>query len=325
MEFLKTPATSPTANIRVESGVVQGDEVSIFYDPMIAKLVVWDSHRDKALKKMEAALKQYQIVGLPTNIEFLQKAVVHPEFFKGEVDTGFIARHKDELIPELPKKPSSRCVGSACIALLSKELEYFEKFSDNSYDPHSPWNSPSNFRLNSFNSREVVFKYGENAFTALLVYKDSDGEYLLKLQDSDDWIPFSGSWDSESGEVKLTFGSEMIQTTAVFGVEDQSVLHVFEDGVKYTLRIQDRTSDSSSLTSTSSSKDALLAPMPGKVVKVSVKSGSKVKKGAPLIIMEAMKMEHVIKAPHDGEIENVYYQEGDFVPGGKLLLAFKQN
>jgi 3-methylcrotonyl-CoA carboxylase alpha subunit len=312
---LKSPETSPTANIRVESGVVQGDEVSIFYDPMIAKLVVWDSHRDKALKKLETALKQYQIIGLPTNIEFLQKAVAHPEFFKGEVDTGFIPRHKDDLIPELPKKPSPSCIGSACIALLSKEIEYFENFGSSSYDPESPWNTPSNFRLNSSNTREVVFKYGENVFSASIVYKDSENEYLLKLQDSDNWIPFKGTWESETGEVKLTFNDDMIQTTAVFGADDQSILHVFEDGVKYTLRVQDRTSDSSNLTSSSLNKDALVSPMPGKVVKVSVKSGSKVKKGAPLLI---------IKAPHDGEIENVYYQEGDFVAGGKLLLAFKQ-
>jgi 3-methylcrotonyl-CoA carboxylase alpha subunit len=323
LEFLRTPPTSPTANVRVESGVVQGEEVSIFYDPMIAKLVVWDSHRDKALKKLEHALKNYQIIGLPTNIEFLQKAVAHPEFAKGEVDTGFIPRHKADLIPDIPARPSKKCIGSACLALLSKELEYFEDYGETSYDSFAPWNTPSNFRLNSFNAREVVLKFGETVLKVSIIYKDSTGEYLIKFDDSEEWLALKGAWDSETGRVRLNLGEDLVDTTAVFGVDDDSLLHVFEDGVKYTLRVQDRTSDSSNLTSSSLNKDALVAPMPGKVVKVNVKSGSVVKKGSPLIIMEAMKMEHIIKAPHDGEIENVYFNEGDFVAGGKLLLAFK--
>ena len=95
-----------TVNVRVETGVREGDEVSVFYDPMISKLVVWGSDRAHALKMMSDALSKYEIVGLPTNIPFLKRAVNHPEFAKGQVETGFIADHFNELIPGKTKVPS---------------------------------------------------------------------------------------------------------------------------------------------------------------------------------------------------------------------------
>lgn len=89
MQYLRPPE-EVNGFVRVESGVRQGDEVSIYYDPMIAKLVVWGNNREEALRRLKNQLDEYHIVGLPTNIEFLKRVCMHPEFRKGEVDTNFI-------------------------------------------------------------------------------------------------------------------------------------------------------------------------------------------------------------------------------------------
>ncbi|SUX56291.1 acetyl-CoA carboxylase biotin carboxylase subunit [Chromobacterium vaccinii] len=100
---LATPAES--ANVRIDTGVEQGDAISPFYDPMIAKLIVWGETREAALRQMDAALAQYRIVGLSSNVSFLRRIVNHPSFSSGQVDTGLIARHHDALLPPPPRPP----------------------------------------------------------------------------------------------------------------------------------------------------------------------------------------------------------------------------
>ncbi|MDE1712397.1 ATP-grasp domain-containing protein, partial (plasmid) [Chromobacterium amazonense] len=113
LAHLATPSES--ANVRIDTGVEQGDAISPFYDPMIAKLIVWGETREAALRQMDAALAQYQIVGLSSNVSFLRRIVNHPSFSSGQVDTGLIARHHDELLPP-PSAPTARQLALLALA-----------------------------------------------------------------------------------------------------------------------------------------------------------------------------------------------------------------
>jgi 3-methylcrotonyl-CoA carboxylase alpha subunit len=190
-------------------------------------------------------------------------------------------------------------------------------------DMDSPWNRASNFRVNSENVRTIKFKYFNKTVTAEIVYDNSEESYRIRLDGDNEWQELQGTFDEETGSIALILGDERIQSTVVFAEDDDSIINVFDNGIKHVLRLEDATSDSASIVSEGLHKDALTAPMPGKIVKVNAQEGSKVKKGAVLVIMEAMKMEHVIKAPHDGVIGKVNFKEGDFVQANATIVAYE--
>jgi 3-methylcrotonyl-CoA carboxylase alpha subunit len=308
-----TPGGAPAA-VRIDSGVREGDAISPFYDPMIAKLIVWGADRAQALARMSQALSEFQIVGLATNIAFLKRLVEGTAFATADLDTGLIERHGDTLFPQ-PKAAPGTALALAALALVESEKDSSAAVSVNSADP---WGQARGWRLNGAYQRQLSFTDDYAAATDAKAY-----QLRLTYQQH--------GWDIEMAGVSspLTLvardGAELsirLGGTSTHGSvrRDGDLFHVFTGGQHTTLAFDDPMAHAGEH---EAGGGRLTAPMPGKVVAVMTTSGQEVKKGQPLVIMEAMKMEHTIAAPSDGLVEEVLYQVGDQVADGAPLLAFK--
>ncbi|DAZ92664.1 TPA: hypothetical protein N0F65_002169 [Lagenidium giganteum] len=317
LKHLRLPKA--TDHVRVDTGVIEGDEVSIFYDPMIAKLIVHGKDRDDALDKMVAALHDYQIVGLPTNIEFVARTAAHPEFRKGGVDTSFLNKHGDDVLKPLDPFPTHAKALGAVSLLLLEQLKS-RPLADFNYELHSPWSEDSLKHYRSLATHERKFQLQhEGVDVAVSVKSHEHGTYEVSLDDKETVVA-TGSLEAD-GDFAIRVGERLYRGTAVVEKED---LHVFcNDGTQryeYKFHVP--------LPSLSSTDGAggvgvsqIVTPMPGKIIKVLVKSGDAIKEDQPLLIMEAMKMEHVIRATKDGKVEEVFCEENDFVTDGHVLIA----
>jgi 3-methylcrotonyl-CoA carboxylase alpha subunit len=308
-----TPGGSPAA-VRIDSGVREGDAISPFYDPMIAKLIVWGADRAQALARMSQALSEFQIVGLATNIAFLKRLVEGTAFSTADLDTGLIERHGDTLFPQ-PKAAPGTALALAALALVESEKDSSAAVSANGADP---WGQARGWRLNGAYQRQLSFTDDYAAATDAKAY-----QVKLTYQ--------AHGWDIEMAGVSSPLalvsrdGADLsirLGDTSTHGSvrRDGDLFHVFTGGRHYTLAFDDPMAHAGEH---EAGGGRLTAPMPGKVVAVMASSGQEVKKGQALVIMEAMKMEHTIAAPSDGLVEEVLYQVGDQVADGAPLLAFK--
>uniref|UniRef100_A0A8C0BDM3 Methylcrotonoyl-CoA carboxylase subunit alpha, mitochondrial n=1 Tax=Buteo japonicus TaxID=224669 RepID=A0A8C0BDM3_9AVES len=272
---LTTPP--PDSFTRIETGVRQGDEVSVHYDPMIAKLVVWAEDRQAALRKLRYSLHQYNIVGLSTNIDFLLSLSGHPQFEAGNVHTNFIPQHHDELFPTKKATPHE-VMCQAALGLILKEKMLTDAFRDQSDDKFSPFASSTGRRINICYTRKLSLLDGENIVDVAVSY-NQEGSYKMQIQDETFLI---------SGEI-FNEGDSVYLRSSVNGTVSHMSLFLF-----LSVGMQ----------------SGAVAPMTGTVEKVFVKAGDKVKIGDPLMVMIAMKMEHTIRAPKAGVIKKVNFQEG---------------
>ncbi|NVN99632.1 MAG: 3-methylcrotonyl-CoA carboxylase, partial [Geobacteraceae bacterium] len=286
------------------------DTVSIHYDPMIAKLIVWDRDRDAALRRLKGALAAYQVVGVTTNIEFLNMIAADVAFANAELDTGFIARHEKRLFPETKPASDTVLASAALYLLLAREAEG-KKSAANSVDAYSPWHSTSGWRLNVDNHHTINFIDGENAVSVTAHYRP--GGYSLELPGGEMLV--SGEI-GDRGEVLADLGGRRFTVSVVCHGAD---MFIIDSGRSHRLVIHDPLL---ALEADDGLGGRLTAPMPGKIVNVLVENGAAVVKGTPLVIMEAMKMEHTISAPRDGVLAEIYYRVGDLVNEGAELLSF---
>jgi 3-methylcrotonyl-CoA carboxylase alpha subunit len=272
--------TSAPAAVRIDSGVREGDAISPFYDPMIAKLIVWGADRKQALARMAQALAQYQIVGLASNIAFLKRLVEGQAFSSADLDTGLIERNHDTLFPAAQPVPHS-ALTLAAQALLDAEQAHSTE----------PWAQTNGWRMNQTYIRKLSFA-------------DEHASYDVSVTYGPDGRQFSTGGQAARGAV----------------LREGDTFHVFSNGAHYQLTWNDPMAHAGEA---EAEGGRLTAPMPGKVVAVLAVKGQEVKKGAALVIMEAMKMEHTIAAPHDGVVDDILYNIGDQVSDGAPLLAFK--
>ncbi|MCY1264107.1 Acetyl-/propionyl-coenzyme A carboxylase alpha chain [compost metagenome] len=307
VQFMRGEDAHGPAGIRIDAGVREGDTISPFYDPMIAKLIVWGKDRDEALARMRQALASYHVVGLSTNVAFLQRLVSSEAFCTADLDTGLIERNEKVLFPP-PAPVDMEIIALAVAALLDRENK--ERRID-AADQHSPWTHGGAWRLNSGASRALRFGYGEqvldvtlntNARGSTLYYAGMAGQFSAQCQADD--IRVDLGTRRAHGQVHL----------------DDETFHVFSAGRHVTLTWLDPLAHAGE---SESEGGKLTAPMPGKVIAVMVEAGSTVTRGAPLLVMEAMKMEHTISAPADGVVSEVLYGIGEQVTEGAQLLAFE--
>ena len=309
LRHLRAPLEN--TNVRIDTGVRQGDEVSMHYDPMIAKLIVWDSDRTAALRRLRQALSEFQVVGVTTNIEFLSAIAAHSAFAEADLDTGFISKHCDELFPDAARA-SDRVLALAGLDVLLRRGEEARRDAIASSDPSSPWNMTSGWQLNSDNFHELIFLDGEETVQVVAHYR-ADG-YQLDLPGGSQLV--RGERDA-AGDLCADLGGTRIKATVVRHGAD---LTIMSHGFSHRLTLLDPHAFSGEL---DEAGGKLTAPMPGKVIAVMVKVGDDVKKGTPLVILEAMKMEHTIVAPADGVVSQVNYKVGEQVSDGDALLAFE--
>ncbi|MGZ3342784.1 MAG: biotin/lipoyl-containing protein, partial [Reyranella sp.] len=288
--------------VRIDSGVREGDAISPFYDPMIAKLIVWGRDRDEALARMSRALGDYQIVGLASNVAFLKRLVESAPFVGADLDTGLIERHRDSLFPAAQAAPLPALVLAAAM-LLDSERNAVAR---------DPWSSASGWRMNG-------------ALTRKLDFSGDAGRQLVEVgYRGNEWIVQAGG---QRAALALTERDGARFTVKLDGavvrgdvVREGESFHVFTGGMHYTLQYSDPLAHAGEL---ETEGGRLTAPMPGKIVALLAEKGASVDKGAPLVIMEAMKMEHTITAPANGTVEELLYAVGDQVSEGVQLLAFK--
>jgi 3-methylcrotonyl-CoA carboxylase alpha subunit len=304
-------ASTPTG-VRIDSGVRQGDAISPFYDPMIAKLIVWGADRTQALSRMAQALSEFHIVGLATNIAFLKRLVEGQAFAGADLDTGLIERNSAALFPAAGPAPK------AALALAAVALADAEQSLSVSNNPADPWTSTHGWRMNGTYQRQLSFS---DEYSASLDAKHYDVKlayhphgWVLALDGAAHPLALVSKQD---GEYAIRLDGAALRGTVR---RDGELLHVFTGGLHHTLHYNDPMLHAGEV---EAAGGRLTAPMPGKVVAVIARDGQSVKKGEPLVIMEAMKMEHTIAAPSDGLVEEILYQVGDQVADGAPLLAFK--
>ena len=338
------------STVRVDAGVKQGNDVSIYYDPMISKLIVHGKDRAEALRILDGALADYRIVGLPTNIEFVRRCARHPAFVDADLDINFIEKHQDSLLPDVQSMPPSHeTVALAALAHVLEEVQGRTQENAGGDDPNSPWGTAS------LSGMRVGGDGGVASLTLECVSGDvgvqstppgesaalgADGERLRVTVNGADGaesapITVSGSLDLASGALVANVDGARRTATAV-RLEDQ--WHVFPDGEDvrsegsegpgatcgrhmYTFKVP--VADYSSGAGAGGAM-AITTPMPGKVVQLACAVGDTMEKGDPLLILEAMKMEHVIRAPSDGVVvARLPFGVGDFVEDGQVLVGFE--
>ena len=307
LSYLHAP--TETEFVRIDTGVRQGDEVSLFYDPMIAKLIVWGADRQQALQRLQAALGDYYISGVKTNLAFLSTLVSLPDFAAANLDTGFIEQHLAALFPPA-SPPPNEVLAAACLAELVTRQEQASQTQAQSTDPYSPWAIADAWRMNQDGVDHFEFQLGEVLYSIQGYYR-ADAYYL---QTADTEQRLSGERLSDQ-EWWVSLGQKTFRATVL---ANRTVLW---EGKAWELRWHDPVHE---LDEQSVQGGNLTAPMPGSVVAVQVKVGAQVKAGDALMIVVAMKMEHTITAPHAGEVKEIYFQVGDQVKEGEVLLSLEQ-
>ncbi len=314
LRHLRAPAGIEFAisggSVRVDSGVRQGDAITPYYDPMIAKLIVWGEDRAIALGRMRAALAEYEIVGVATNVEFLGRTVACKAFSGADLDTGLIERCRAELFPA-HADPSDEDLAAAALAELLAEQAQAAAAARASADPHSPWNNVDGWRLNLGSHHALVFAEGEQSYP-VEIHFTSEG---LMFSRNGQAHPLAGH--QEKGKLQVRLGDATFRVRAV---RDGVHWHLFRDGTHRVLALQ----SAQSAPEPDAAIGSLAAPMPGKVLQVLVQVGAQVAKGTPLVILEAMKMEHTIAAPHDGRIAEIHFKAGEQVNEGVELLRLER-
>jgi len=309
LSFLQSPRDSD--HVRVDTGVRQGDEVSIFYDPMIAKLVVWDENRDKALARLTRALKEYRISGMTTNLEFLYNLANSTPFKDAQLDTGFIQAHHAEIFHDTPKDIGAEAPLAALFLVLQQQNQSELDAAGNN-DPGSPWNTSNAWRLNEANVHSFSIELHGQEYPVEVEQRSSELEYEIRVQ-------------GQSTRARGTLHSDVLRTdingyqmdTVVSQHDDTYTLYTPETAISFR-RFQADLGDAVDV-----GGGGLCAPMNGTMVTLLVAQGDTVKKDEAMLVMEAMKMEHTIRAPADGRVKQFYYQPGDLVDGGAELLEFE--
>ena len=302
---LRPPAEDE--HVRVDIGFVQGDRVSVHYDPMIAKLIVHDRDRDAALRRLRRALERFEWVGPTTNLALLAAVAAHPAFARAEIDTGFLERHAEELLAGDAGTPAD-LLALACTGLL--QARSARAYPGAGADPWSPWGRTDAFRLN------------EDGFDRLHLRRGGDD---LEVEVRFRGRTVSLAWGGISAEVcdlrlegdRVSATVDGIRCSARF-VDDGDAIHVLQAGRRLRL---ERVSETAGLDEEAADGGTIRAPMPGKIIAVLVEQGERVRPGQALIRLEAMKMEHTLCASRRGVVERLCAREGEQVEEGATLLV----
>lgn len=314
LSYLEPPLESE--HVRVDTGVLQGDEVSVYYDPMIAKLVVWDENRERALGRLAGALSKYRISGLSTNISFLYNLATSQPFRDADLDTHFIERHHDTLF-HASAHDRVQDLPLASLYLLLR-MEQATRARAGETDPYSPWNSSNAWRLNEAATHTGAIVLNGKEYDVPVVEIGRGEQRRFRITATGKSVMASGHLDGNELYADID-GYRQRFVVVPNGEPDNEVFTLFSQNgsMQFSLAQPDYGEDDND-----AATGAFAAPMNGVVVKLLAEPGETVEKGQPLIIMEAMKMEHTMCAPRDGSVTEYYFHEGDQVSGGVELLKF---
>ena len=291
--------------VRVDSGVRQGDAISPFYDSMVAKIIVHGDTREEALARLDAALGQTHIVGLPTNVQFLRRVAATPSFAKADLDTGLIPREADRLFDQEPVGLPLAVASAVAQTLLTEAAAA----------GNDPFSRRDGWRSHGVVQRRFAFDFHGTPAQALLTYQH-DGALHLSVGEGESQVAGALTFQSPDGKrIDLQFAGQR-QVVSVYAQGETEYIfaaHGATEIIEIDLLAHAGEAPSEG--------GRLTAPMPGKVVSFAVKAGDVVTKGQALAVMEAMKMEHTIAAPADGVVAELLYAPGDQVTEGSELLT----
>ena len=310
LRLLRTPKENDV--VRVDTGVVEGDEVSVFYDPMIAKLVVWGENREIALKRLISALGDYYIDGVSTNIDFLKRVATHPAFVAAELTTTFVEKHHDSLFSATSNDAASddtqvNIPVMALLSLLNRKVFRSDKTP-------SVWSTAGAWRANANHTETLTLLCNQEEVHVGVKHQRHGTEDAWELTVGDNSYDVTGKLVDSALQATING----YKSTFTFSDND-GVFTLFnkDTHARFTLISASLGDDNDD------NGDAnFSAPMNGTIVAHLVEKGVLVKKGDPILVMEAMKMEHSIIAPHDGAVEEFFFNPGELVDGGATLLAF---
>lgn len=315
LQTLRLPETS--RHLRIDSGVIEGDNVSVFYDPMIAKMISWDVDRTSALQRMRDALAEVSVIGPKSNVAFLERLVRHPAVIDGSIDTGYLDRHLDEFLGSARDGASNSedafdpPFAAAVVSLLQDESEALDA-ARCSNDPHSPWSRADGWRLGHPGKRLIALLDGEERIE--ISAHGANGDYRLANGDarihvnhakmSDGWL--SALYDGVSRRHRVFVNRTRIT------LHDGEHRSQFEHAPAFAF-----------VADTSVDTDRVVAPMPGRIVVIKARPGDEVSEGTELLVMEAMKMELTLRSPRGGRVEAIQAEAGDFVDADAVLVRLE--
>ncbi|MNQ16526.1 Acetyl-/propionyl-coenzyme A carboxylase alpha chain [compost metagenome] len=276
LDFYHEPSEGPGR--RVDSGVEQGDEVSPFYDPMVAKLIAWGENREEARQRLLAMLSETVVGGFKTNVAVLQRILAHPAFADAQLDTGFIERHREQLLPGPVQLPEAFWLRAASGFL---ETDVQRNRAD---DPFSPWSARSAWRSGLSSAPLMSLVSGD------ITHRVALPQYV----------------EGAAGKSKILRQGDTLYVH--WGVEWHAVT-----------RFDPIAAAQGSLVH----QGGLTAPMNGSIVRVLVEVGQAVEAGTALVVLEAMKMEHTIRASESGKVEAIYCAEGGLISEGSVLVELE--
>ncbi|KAL1842758.1 hypothetical protein VTJ49DRAFT_4243 [Mycothermus thermophilus] len=310
---LSTPHTGP--EVRIDAGFVEGDVVSEAYDGMIAKLIVRGRDREEAVRRLELALREYEVAGLSTNIEFLKRLCRSPAFVEGDVETGFVDRWREELFA--PRRAGDEVFVQAALGMLASSA------APTGQGPHGGTLGFGETGLLS--RRKFAFRTGDAAVEGsepetvnVEVEQRGRGLYSVSVARGKSETPrvyenivCDPSSSSGANKTRLTtfFPTTRIDTTLVRDPASPDKLTVFQLGEKTELALAPPKWVDRALGRTEAA-GSVVAPMPCKILRNEVVEGQEVEKGAPLVVIESMKMETVIRSPQKGVVKKLAHKEG---------------
>ncbi len=291
----------PRSGVRVDTGVREGDRITPYYDPMIAKLIVHAEDRPRAVRKLAAALEKCEIVGVRSNLALLRAIAGHPNYAEGDVDTGFIPRH-----PAVLDDAADSAFEDIAVAAVVLDTLASQRAAPQSADPHSPWDKPDSWRLNGDATQTLHLEVAGHPIAVLTTLDGATTRFTIGAK-----THTAESLDHHAIRLDGAIHRPRIVT---HGDSRTAILR----GRNTTIRLIDPLAPPRSAEAAAGS---LAAPIPARVTRILAAVGDAVAKGAVLLTLEAMKMELTIAAPFAGIVRELRHAAGDMVQEGTILAV----
>jgi 3-methylcrotonyl-CoA carboxylase alpha subunit len=311
LNYLQPPHSG--AHLRVDTGVAQGDSVGVYYDPMIAKLIVHDEDRPRALRRLRRALRDYRVAGVTTNIAFLSRVAACADFASGAVHTSLIDDNHDALFQAAPVNAPRR-LALAALYLLLKRRHEARRPSRHVVDRWSPWRLADAWRGTGKRQQRLEILLDGQRHVLLAEYLNGDASHGYRLHVAGQSVLIDGHLHADQLDARID-GHRRCAAVA-----EQHAGHILFDengSAAFTLASLELETGEASIDT-----QAFAAPMTGSVVAIAVEPGRRVEKGDTLLVIEAMKMEFSIRAPAAGKVKEFRCAKGELVEGGFELLTF---
>jgi len=308
LERLELPHAMP--GIRIDAGVDAGDVVSVFYDPMIAKLIAFGDDREQALVRLRNALAAIDVVGPASNVGFLERLIAHPAVQEARIDTGYLDRHLDEFV-SLPNAPPLAALAAAAALRLLAERDEAAVEAGAGADPHSPWALADGWRIGQTSAQPLVLQWRdqrielqvEGTADEFRVVHGSEALRVKRLARSDTHLTLLLDGQSQRLPARMT-GEDIL-------------VHVDHQRYRFHPARPFGFEGAAAVSS-----DRLRAPMPGRIVAVHAAVGDRVEAQQAVLVMEAMKMELTLRAPIAATVLELPAKVGEFVEADAVLARF---